>query len=711
MPRVGPDLRSTASDQPAAGAGAAQPLVLPLVLDALPTCAALLDRDGVLVATNEPWRRFVAERGLDGDAFAVGRSYLEVCDGACADGSGDGTEIGSGLRAVLRGERELFEKEYPHAAVERTRWFRLTARGVEHAGFTGAIVLHVEVTAQHELRERQQSTQLELERRVGERTADLSRANVLLQYEIGGRRRASAERNRLLEEVRLERKLLAAVLTQMPLGVMIAEAPSGRLVLHNEQLVKLVGTPLAATRSALLSAGGRALHPGGRAYLASEYPLARALRGESVHAEEIEYERIDASRVILRASAVPVRDEPGEIIAAVVTLYDVTEWKSAEQQLRESETRYRLASRAIKDAIWDWNVVSDSVDWSDGITARFGHPPDTVAPSIEWWLEQIDPLERERVRSSLFGALAGAGDTWQEEYRFRSPDGRWADVIDRGFIVRDASGRAVRAVGAMEDVSERRRAEAERAALLERERRARADAEAANRAKDEFLAVVSHELRTPLSPILGFVDILREDGLSPADERAALSTIERNARSLSHLIDDLLDVSRITSGKLSLEYLPLHAHEIVAAGVDSVRPAAEAKGVRVAHRLAADQDMVAGDASRLSQVVANLLSNAIKFTPAGGEVQVTVERHANRVVLRVRDTGKGIAPDLLPHVFERFRQGDTSDTRVHGGLGLGLAIVRHIVDLHGGTVLAESAGEGQGATFTVVLPLMRASRG
>jgi PAS domain S-box-containing protein len=686
--------------------GGRAPVGLAAVLEALPTSAALLETTaGIVVAANDPWRRFHAENGVDPAGVAVGGSYLRVCDGVCGT-SAAGAEVSAGLRAVLAGARDAFEREYALASGDRSRWYLLVVRRVVDGGFDGAIVLNVEVTARREESERAQRTQVE--RRVSERTGDLSRANVLLEYEIGERRRAAAERNLLLDEVRLERRLLAAVLAQMPLGVMIAEAPSGRVVLHNEQLARLVGSPLLSSGAALLTAGGRAFHPDGRAYLEREDPLLRALHGESVHAEEIELARRDGAVVILRASAVPVRDEPGGIIAAVVTYYDVTEWRTAERQLRASETRYRLASRAIKDAIWDLDVIANRIDWSEGITSRFGHPAETVEPSIEWWLAQIDPDERDRVGRGLRAALAGTTDTWHDEYRFRSSDGRWADVVDRGFIVRDPSGRAVRAVGAMEDVSERRRAEAERAALLERERRARADAEAANRAKDEFLAVVSHELRTPLAPILGFVEILREDGLNPPGARAALATIERNARSLSHLIDDLLDVSRITSGKMSLEYAELHLGEIVAAAVESARPSATAKGVQLVLRLGADRDVVAGDAARLTQVAANLLSNAVKFTPQGGAVTVAVSRRGNRVELSVRDTGKGITAELLPHVFDRFRQGDTSDTRVHGGLGLGLAIVRHIVDLHGGGVTAASDGEGRGVTFTVVLPLSRA---
>jgi signal transduction histidine kinase len=430
------------------------------------------------------------------------------------------------------------------------------------------------------------------------------------------------------------------------------------------------------------------------------------MRGETVE-EDLEYERPDGVRLTLRASAVPVRDDEDRVAAAVLVVYDVSSARGSERQLRESEMRYRLASRAINDAIWDWDLVTGRVDWSDGIFLRLGHPPSSVIPTADWWLAHIHPLDRERVRTNLDATLAGTSDSWHDEYRFRRFDRTWADIVDRGFIVRDAEHRALRAVGAMEDVTERRRADAERAALLDRERRARAEAEAANRLKDEFLAVVSHELRTPLSPILGFVDVLREDGLAAHDAGVALDAIERNARTLKHLIDDLLDVARITSGKLALEYAPYPLSDAVKSALELLRPSVEAKGLTLDVALAEEDDVVAGDARRLVQAVANLLSNAVKFTPRGGSIRVSVVRHGERAVLTVSDTGKGIAPSLLPHVFERFRQGDTSDTRVHGGLGLGLAIVRHIVDMHGGAIAAQSPGEGRGATFTVTFPLLR----
>lgn len=260
------------------------------------------------------------------------------------------------------------------------------------------------------------------------------------------------------------------------------------------------------------------------------------------------------------------------------------------------------------------------------------------------------------------------------------------------------------------DVSDRKRAEIERDKLFVQEQAARQQAEAANRLKDEFLATVSHELRTPLNAILGWIVLLRSGRLTPEKVAEALATVERNARAQNRLIEDLLDVSRIITGKLRLELQPVTIAQVAEAAIASARPAAEAKGIL----LVSDCDLtgiVQGDADRLQQVVWNLVSNAIKFTPEGGSVMVRLVQDNGQVKLTVSDTGEGIAPEFLPHVFHRFSQADGSYKRKHGGLGLGLAIVRHLVELHGGKVGVESQGVGQGTTFTVTLPLRKTNSG
>ncbi|HEX8186309.1 MAG TPA: GAF domain-containing sensor histidine kinase, partial [Blastocatellia bacterium] len=254
-------------------------------------------------------------------------------------------------------------------------------------------------------------------------------------------------------------------------------------------------------------------------------------------------------------------------------------------------------------------------------------------------------------------------------------------------------------------IGEREEALKVRDELLAREQAARAEAEEANRAKDEFLATVSHELRTPLNAMLGWARMLRSGKLDENMSQRALETIERNARSQAKLIEDILDVSRITSGKLRLNTRTIELAPVIEASMDSVRPAAEAKAIQIVKSLGDERVIVTGDADRLQQVVWNLLSNAVKFTPNGGRVEVKLQRLDNHAQIKVSDTGEGISPEFIRYVFDRFRQADGTSTRAYGGLGLGLAIVRHIVEMHGGTVCAESEGEARGATFTVRLPL------
>jgi signal transduction histidine kinase/ActR/RegA family two-component response regulator len=253
---------------------------------------------------------------------------------------------------------------------------------------------------------------------------------------------------------------------------------------------------------------------------------------------------------------------------------------------------------------------------------------------------------------------------------------------------------------------ERRNVERERVELLKREQSARAEAEEANRLKDEFLATLSHELRTPLTSILGWARLLQTNNFDESAVTRALEIIERNARAQNQLIDDLLDTSRIITGKLRLDVRSVDLASVITAATDSVRPAAEAKEIHLQMLLDPQAGPVSGDPDRLQQVVWNLVSNAIKFTPKKGRVQVRLERVDSHVEIIVADTGNGIAPEFLPHVFDRFRQADQATTRVHGGLGLGLSIVRQLVELHGGSVGVESKGEGQGTTFTVSLPLL-----
>jgi PAS domain S-box-containing protein len=481
---------------------------------------------------------------------------------------------------------------------------------------------------------------------------------------------------------------------------------------------------------------------------------------------EKEYLRKDGSRVPILIGGAFLEESSQYGVSFVL---DITERKRAEVALRQAHDELELrveqrtaelsnAKAALAREQEFLKAVLDNVNAgivacdSDGVltlfnraTREFHGLPEQALPPEQWAdyysLYSPDgqtPLTKEQI--PLFRALQGQ-HIHNQEMMIVPNQGIARTVLASGQAIADPQGTKLGAVVVMHDITDRKRAEAqiralnaeleqrviERTAQLEaanrakdellvREQAARADAEAANRMKDEFLATLSHELRTPLNAILGWAQLLRTRKFDPETINRALETIERNARSQTQLVGDILDVSRIIRGKVRLNIRSVTLMPLIEAALDSVRPAAEAKMIELRADYDPTNQAISGDPERLQQVIWNLLSNAIKFTPQNGRVEVQLsqgnspvgERTASQgtVVIRVSDTGRGINPKFLPHVFDRFRQADSSITRAHGGLGLGLAIVRHLVELHGGTVQAESAGEGQGATFTVTLPLV-----
>ena len=289
-------------------------------------------------------------------------------------------------------------------------------------------------------------------------------------------------------------------------------------------------------------------------------------------------------------------------------------------------------------------------------------------------------------------------------------DGREIPIEDSGAPIKDDDGAVIGAILVFHDITERRAAERERERLFKSEKSARGEAENANRLKDEFLATVSHELRTPLNAILGWSSMLKRGMLKEENVRNAMSIIERNAKAQAEIISDILDVSSIITGKFQIESQPVELAPVIRSAVETHQPAADAKSITLTLVLDENAGLVNGDADRLQQIIWNMVSNAIKFTPEGGRVEVSLKQIDSHIEISVSDSGIGIERKFLPFVFERFRQADSSTTRADRGLGLGLAIVRHLVELHGGTVSAESEGENEGATFTVKLPLAARSR-
>lgn len=378
--------------------------------------------------------------------------------------------------------------------------------------------------------------------------------------------------------------------------------------------------------------------------------------------------------------------------------------EAATAALKESEERLRIALDAARLGAWQLDLATGRLDCTAICKANFGLPPDAEL-SYETLLSMIHANDRASVRAAIERAI-NERDIYNAEYRVIWPDGSLHWVLASGRANYDSAGQPYSMVGVTLNITDSKDVEEERERLLTREREARAEAETASRLKDEFLATVSHELRTPMTAVLGWTHMLRGGQLDEATRIRALETVERNARAQNQLIDDLLDVSRVITGKLRLDVRPVAPSSFIESAIEAVLPAAEAKDIRLQKVLDTGVNSISGDPARLQQVVWNLLSNAIKFTPRGGRVHVRLERVNSHIEISVSDTGGGIPTEFLPYVFDRFRQADGSTRRQFGGLGLGLAIVRHLVELHGGTVEADSPGEGQGATFTVKLPLI-----
>jgi len=404
------------------------------------------------------------------------------------------------------------------------------------------------------------------------------------------------------------------------------------------------------------------------------------------------------------------------LVLSIIITFTLLVWRSAarlndiegrrlaaEADTREKEEGLLRQAALIElsyEPIFVWDPEAGIVEWNEGCAQLYGYGKEEAVGRVS---HQLLGTQFPSSLEAQLAALARDG-YWSGELRHKTRDGCGVVVESRQQLIESRGRRLV--LETNRDITERKRAEEERELLLAREREARAEAEAANRIKDEFLATVSHELRTPLTAILGWATMLRAGGLDEPTLARSLEIIERNGRAQAQLIEDLLDVSRIVSGKLRLDVQPVDLVSVIGAAVDSVCPAADAKEIRLRMVMDPAAGPVRGDAVRLQQVVWNLLSNAVKFTAIGGRVEVRLERTDSAAQVTVSDTGEGIDPDFLPYVFDRFKQADGTKTRRHGGLGLGLAIARHLMEMHGGSVEASSEGAGKGATFTAKIPLV-----
>jgi PAS domain S-box-containing protein len=365
----------------------------------------------------------------------------------------------------------------------------------------------------------------------------------------------------------------------------------------------------------------------------------------------------------------------------------------AEVQARRSEEHLRYALDAASMGTWDWDLTTNDVEWSPNLPHLHGLPAGTFDGTFASYEREIHPDDRPLVLASVQRALS-TGVPHDVEYRIVAPDGTVRWVEGKGRVEYDEHGRPVRMSGVCMMVTRRKEAELARLAA----------AEEASRAKDEFLATLSHELRTPLNAILGWADMLQAGVLPPDRVRQAVDVIARNARLQAQLIEDILDLSRIITGKLEMTREPISMPRLLGAVTESLQPAADGKRIALTLTVSDAAPIVDGDAKRLHQVLGNVIANAIKFTPEGGRVDVRCGMEGDEVIVRVEDTGEGMPPEFAARVFERFRQADSRSTRRHGGLGLGLAIARHLVEQHGGRIHAHSDGLERGTTIEIGLP-------
>jgi PAS domain S-box-containing protein len=417
-------------------------------------------------------------------------------------------------------------------------------------------------------------------------------------------------------------------------------------------------------------------------------------------------------------SAAPIRDVEDRMLGVVLVFRDITEERRAEEAIAEQREWLETTLESIGDAVIATDVhgrvvfMNPIAEYLTGRTAAFAS-----GRSFHEVFRIVSEQHRQVVEDPVGRVIADGGVVGSGQPTLLvAADGRERPIDESAAPIRNRDGRIIGVVLVFRDVSERRRVEldrqtaaAERDRLLEAERAARGDAERASRIKDEFMAMVSHELRTPLNAILGWTQLMMHGKNDAATVERGLDIISRNTRLQAQLISDLLDVSRIVSGKLQLEAQQVDLHGVVMDAIETMRQEADTKQVQLHPTLDPQAGTVAGDPARLQQVLWNLLSNAVKFTPAGGRIDVVLRRNGASAELIVADTGTGIRPEVLPHVFDRFHQADRSITRRFGGLGLGLSIVKHLVELHGGNVVAESSGEGHGATFRIRLPISTAA--
>jgi len=661
-------------------------------------------------------------------------------------------------------------------------------------------------------------------REVETRAREAEQRQSELEAQIAERERARAERERLMAELDTERARFKAIVEHIPAGVLMAEAPSGRIVMGNPQVEQVLGHPVVLSPDIESYRDWLDYYVEGRRVEGRESVLAKSLQGEVVAGREVLYHRGDGVNAWISISGTPIRDTSDKIVGGVVLITDIDEKKRASEALRLNRERLSLAQKAARIGSFEWNIQTNVNIWTEETETIYGLPPGSFGGTHEAWLERVHPEDRRRAEQDVYHAFVDG--EFSSEWRTIWPNGavRWLQAQGKVFF--DEAGQPLRLVGVNMDVTERKRAEEELRASERRlemamdasklgswhvdfganemtcsaackanfgrapddkftykdlietihpedrdrvlkaveqiapnreeyqdefriiwpdgslhwiaargrcaygadgrplyldgvtldftERRQmeeslRRQAEAlreADRRKDDFLATLAHELRNPLAPISNAIQILTLRGDDPVVVAQTSEVMERQVQQIVRLVDDLLEVSRIGRGKISLQKAAMDLAEAVATAVETSRPLVEVHRHTLTVSLPQRPVYVEADAARLAQVLSNLLNNAAKYTEDGGRIDLIAECVNGEAVLRVCDNGIGIAPEKLPNVFDMFAQIEGATDRSQGGLGIGLTLVRRLVEMHGGKVEARSAGLGMGSEFLVRLPAL-----
>jgi PAS domain S-box-containing protein len=605
----------------------------------------VLDREGRIVAINQPWLQFAKANGASRMAgLGVGVNYLEVCREAADSGDATAREALAGIQHVLQRKAPSFSIEYPCHAPDRERWYVMhVVPAAADAGM--AIITHTDITQRRLAEDRLRASEERL-RFVAER-ASLG----YWHWDLGHKR--------------LEWSLLCKRL----FGVAEDEEISYRRflsIVHPDDR-----GPVNDAMRAYLEGGG-----------SRDYDIEYRIRWPN-----------GSLRWIHSKGSGTFREGKAQRMAGFAL--DITARKEAESALRESEQRFRNLADHAPVMIWVTGPRGETTYRSRRWYEFTGQAPrDALAHG---WLDAVHPEDRARANEAF--DEASRTHTWiRLEYRLRRSDGEYRWIVDSASPRFADNGEFLGFVGSLIDITDRKNAE-------EALKRQAEDLEAADRRKDEFLAMLSHELRNPLAPISTAVELMAASGPINRLQHEALEIVRRQSGHMSRLVDELLDVSRITQGTVELRAETLELQDMVSAALDTVQPLLRSKRHRLTTILTREPLPVRGDATRLVQVFTNLLGNAAKYTPDGGRIEVETMRSADQAAVHVRDNGAGMDPQLLVKVFDLFAQGDRSLARSGGGLGIGLTLVRRIVQMHGGVVAAFSEGPGRGSEFVVRLPL------